>query len=82
MDIIVLVSAGLFDILGLIPWVGIVTNPIFSVILYIAYRNKRENLALKLFLTTVLGVGIESMPLVNLLPTNLGNAYLVIYVFK
>ncbi len=82
MDIIVLVSAGLFDILGLIPWVGIVTNPIFSVILYITYGKEKKNLAIKQLFTTILGVGIESLPIINILPTNLLNALLTIYGFK
>jgi len=82
MDYVIIGTAILFDIFGLIPWVGDFMNPGYSFILWWVYGSKKKNLAMKQFIATPIGMIIEAIPLVNVLPTNLVNAILTIYVFK
>lgn len=82
MNQVILGLAIIFDIVGLIPWAGVVLNPLFSFILYMAYGSKKKNLFGKQIIASLLGIVIESIPLVNILPTNLANALVTIYGFK
>ena len=82
LNYIIIGLAILFDIFGLIPWIGIIANPIFSFILFMVYGSKKKNFGMKLVGSTGVGVIIESIPGINLIPTNTLNAILAIYVFK
>lgn len=77
---IILGIAILFDIVGLIPFVGIIANPLFGLALYLYLKIKTDssNLGFKIGGGTAVGVIIESVPIINLLPTNLANALIAI----
>lgn len=73
---LILVVALLFDGIGLIPYVGIIANPIFSLILFLTLGSRSKGS--KIAGGTVAGIIIESIPIINLLPTNTANAIFTI----
>lgn len=77
----ILITAGFFDLIAMIPFVSIVTNPIFGVILFLYFgpkNKKRGSELLKIGLPTGVGTILDALssvvPILDLLPFNIGVA--------
>ncbi|MEK7647328.1 MAG: hypothetical protein AAB378_03115 [Patescibacteria group bacterium] len=77
---IILATAGFFDIIALIPFVSIVTNPAFGLILFLYFgpKSKGGSELLKIGLPTAGGTILDTVssaiPFADLLPFNIGVA--------
>ena len=78
----ILAVAGFFDLLALIPFVSIVTNPAFGLVLFLNFgpKSKKGSELLKIGLPTAAGTVLDTIssviPFADLMPFNIGVALL------
>lgn len=76
----ILVAAGFFDLIAMIPFVSIATNPAFGLILFLYFgpKSKKGSEFLKIALPTGIGTILDTVssaiPFADLIPFNIGVA--------